>query len=150
MKFPIAAIHMSANLMLNLWCLEIFRRRVRTLTLRVDHHSTICSKAKFLSMLRTFAHAPLEEKVDVFKDNFYECLDHAYDAAYVSPHYGAPLKDVRLIDFPTARKLIVYGTRFLPKKIHKVMRLSPVSKHLRTACTETVGFRLCDIYVMKT
>ncbi|XP_049304006.1 uncharacterized protein LOC125776321 [Bactrocera dorsalis] len=134
---------------------ERLRRRVLSFTAVNERLATIRIKARFFNISLICAHAPTQEKDDVTKDAFYECLERTYvrcprhDVKIVLGDFNARVgkedifgttvgkfslhdetspNGLRLIDFAGARNMVICSTRFQHKKIYQATWLSPDRK----------------------
>ncbi|XP_050339410.1 craniofacial development protein 2-like [Bactrocera neohumeralis] len=134
---------------------ERLRRRVLSFTRVNERLATIRIKARLFNISLICAHAPTEEKDDVTKDAFYECLERTYESCprhYVkivlgdfnarvgkegvfgttvgkfSLHDETFPNGLRLIDFAGARNMVICSTKFQRKKIHQATWLFPDRK----------------------
>ncbi|XP_049301896.1 craniofacial development protein 2-like [Bactrocera dorsalis] len=134
---------------------ERLRRRLLSFTAVNELLATIRIKARFFNISLICAHAPTEEKDDVTKDAFYECLERTYErcprhdvkivlgdfnarvgkegifgttVGKFSLHEETSPNGLRLIDFAGARNMVICSTRFQHKKILQATWLSPDRK----------------------
>ncbi|XP_060665604.1 craniofacial development protein 2-like [Drosophila nasuta] len=131
------------------------RHHVSNFTPVSERLATIRVKARFFNLSIICAHAPTEEKDDAVKDAFYARLEDTYDrcpnhdvkiilgdfnakigrerifdrtVGQFSLHETTSNNGFRLIDFATARNMVVSSTRFRHLDIHKATWLSPDQK----------------------
>ena len=140
-------------------CGFVVGERLRNLVLQFtpvnERIARIRIKAKFFNISLICAHAPTDEKDELTKDAFYECLDRTYeqcpqhDVKIVLGDFNAKVgkegifgqtvgkfslltdnldNGMRLIDFAAARNMVVSSTRFQHLDIHKATWLSPDQK----------------------
>ncbi|XP_049306176.1 uncharacterized protein LOC125776690 [Bactrocera dorsalis] len=123
---------------------ERLRPRILSFT-PVNERLTIRITASLFNISLICAHAPKEEKDDVTKDAFYECLGPLIRAARVgkegifgttvgkfSLHDETSPNVLRLIDSAGIRNMVICSTRFQHKKIK-------LPGCLKNACQQTLG-----------